>query len=175
MQTQIAAHLNCQETEIKSILEMAWVYCVVVKGRRATFVSKKVTQKQQVTQQWIAGTIAEAIEESENPFKFRASIWDKKAGEKRVYISYWSGNKKKDCGYVRITDSGVYRHLSLQAGTIEAIYAGAIANLELTPELKLISNDSLSKAIVEECWECGATYSTWGNVEAGNMCCRRCA
>lgn len=40
------------------------------------------------------------------------------------------------------------------------------------------SSDPLTlatKKVVEECWECGATYTTYGNVEAGNMCCKRCA
>lgn len=39
---QIATFLNVAPNAIKSVTEMAWVYCVVVKGCRARFVSKKV-------------------------------------------------------------------------------------------------------------------------------------
>jgi hypothetical protein len=38
---QIAQVLNVSPNQIKSVREMAWVYCVVVFGQRATFVSKK--------------------------------------------------------------------------------------------------------------------------------------
>lgn len=38
---QIAEVLNVSPNQIKSVREMAWVYCVVVFGKRATFVSKK--------------------------------------------------------------------------------------------------------------------------------------
>lgn len=38
---QIAEALNVSPNQIKSVREMAWVYCVVVFGKRATFVSKK--------------------------------------------------------------------------------------------------------------------------------------
>jgi hypothetical protein len=38
---QIAQVLNVSPNQIKSVREMAWVYCVVVSGQRATFVSKK--------------------------------------------------------------------------------------------------------------------------------------
>ena len=39
--SQIAEVLNASPNQIKSVREMAWVYCVVVVGRKATFVSKK--------------------------------------------------------------------------------------------------------------------------------------
>lgn len=42
---QIATFLNVSPNQIKSITEMAWVYCVVVKGQRARFVSKKVVKE----------------------------------------------------------------------------------------------------------------------------------
>jgi len=41
---QIATSLNVSPNQIKSITEMAWVYCVVVRGCRARFVSKKVIE-----------------------------------------------------------------------------------------------------------------------------------
>ncbi len=43
---QIAKVLNVSPEQIKSVREMAWVYCVVVAGCRATFVSKKAVQVQ---------------------------------------------------------------------------------------------------------------------------------
>ena len=45
---QIASFLNVSPNQIKSITEMAWVFCVVVKGCRARFVSKKVIKKESV-------------------------------------------------------------------------------------------------------------------------------
>lgn len=41
---QIATFLNVSPNQIKSVTEMAWVFCVVVRGRRARFVSKKVIE-----------------------------------------------------------------------------------------------------------------------------------
>lgn len=43
---QIATFLNVSPNQIKSVTEMAWVFCVVVKGCRARFVSKKVVKEQ---------------------------------------------------------------------------------------------------------------------------------
>lgn len=48
-----------------------------------------------------------------------------------------------------------------------------LAKLQAFAEKLKIENDP-SAAIVEECWECGAQYKTFGNVESGNMGCRRC-
>ena len=45
---QIATFLNVAPNAIKSVTEMAWVFCVVVKGCRARFVSKKVVKDQEV-------------------------------------------------------------------------------------------------------------------------------
>lgn len=42
---QIASFLNVAPNAIKSVTEMAWVFCVVVRGQRARFVSKKVVKK----------------------------------------------------------------------------------------------------------------------------------
>ena len=41
MTNQIAQVLNVAPNQIKSVTELYYVYCVVVFGRRATFVSKK--------------------------------------------------------------------------------------------------------------------------------------
>ena len=43
---QIATFLNVAPNAIKSVTEMAWVFCVVVKGCRARFVSKKVVKQE---------------------------------------------------------------------------------------------------------------------------------
>jgi hypothetical protein len=53
MINQIAKALNVDPEQIKSVREMAWVYCVVVYGRRATFVSKKVVAQPKKTQMQI--------------------------------------------------------------------------------------------------------------------------
>ena len=45
---QIATFLNVAPNAIKSVTEMAWVYCVVVRGQRARFVSKKVVKNEEV-------------------------------------------------------------------------------------------------------------------------------
>ncbi len=42
---QIATFLNVSPNQIKSVTEMAWVFCVVVRGQRARFVSKKVVKE----------------------------------------------------------------------------------------------------------------------------------
>ena len=42
---QIATFLNVAPNAIKSVTEMAWVFCVVVRGQRARFVSKKVVKE----------------------------------------------------------------------------------------------------------------------------------
>ncbi|MCA6508137.1 MAG: hypothetical protein IM586_17260 [Pseudanabaena sp. M172S2SP2A07QC] len=42
---QIASFLNVAPNAIKTVTEMAWVFCVVVKGCRARFVSKKVVKE----------------------------------------------------------------------------------------------------------------------------------
>lgn len=44
---QIASFLNVAPNAIKSVTEMAWVFCVVVKGCRARFVSKKVVSTEE--------------------------------------------------------------------------------------------------------------------------------
>lgn len=45
---QIAQVLNVSPNQIKSVREMAWVYCVVVFGQRATFVSKKKVEAKMI-------------------------------------------------------------------------------------------------------------------------------
>ena len=42
---QIASFLNVAPNAIKSVTEMTWVFCVVVKGCKARFVSKKIIKE----------------------------------------------------------------------------------------------------------------------------------
>jgi hypothetical protein len=127
-------------------------------------------QQEEYSYYEVADRICDAINDSEAIYQ--ANLWDKKEGETRVYVFYSNKNKKKDCGYIQVTKDGIYRHLTLQAGTIEEIYSH-LKELKIAQPQTLKSNDALTK-IVEECWECGAQYTTYGNVESGNMSCRRC-
>ena len=45
---QIATFLNVSFNQIKSVTELFYVFCVVVKGQRARFVSKKVVKQEDV-------------------------------------------------------------------------------------------------------------------------------
>lgn len=59
---QVAEVLNVSPNQIKSVREMAWVYCVVVFGQRATFVSKKKVEVSKVeTRHSIAVKVADLI------------------------------------------------------------------------------------------------------------------
>jgi hypothetical protein len=89
-----------------------------------------------------------------------------------------------------ITEDGIYQTrtysgsgnvhenwLKFQDGNLESIsqeqaieLVGAPAD---TTKTALVSRDDLTQ-FVEECWECGARYKTYGNVDFGNMGCRRC-
>lgn len=75
------------------------------------------------------------------------------------------GNKTKS--YFEVTDSG---RTSLTEDQLLARFAEAFGD---KPQHNPMS-DTFDH-VVEECWECGATYHTYGNVESGNMGCRRCA
>ena len=44
---KIAAFLNVSPNQIKSVTELFYVFCVVVKGQRARFVSKKVVKAEE--------------------------------------------------------------------------------------------------------------------------------
>lgn len=124
MQSQVAAHLKIEVSQVLRVEEWSRVLFAVIAGKGGRFVSKKVLEMQEYTAYEVATKIAELINESDTIF--HASVWDKKAGETRVYVSYPSKKGKKDCGMIRVTDSGlIERRLTLQAGTIEEIYAPA--------------------------------------------------
>ncbi len=79
--------------------------------------------------------------------------------ENGCYEAVTYSQKNKYTTYYRYSDS------KLQEISLE--------ELEKFFPCTLKSSDALSK-VVEECWECGATYTTYGNVEWGGMCCRSC-
>jgi hypothetical protein len=80
---QIATFLNVAPNAIKSVTEMAWVFCVVVKGCRARFVSKKVVKVEEVkmSDSELAQAVAKAIKATGN----QGNVWEKN-GMTRVYV-----------------------------------------------------------------------------------------
>lgn len=79
---QIATFLNVAPNAIKSVTEMAWVFCVVVKGCRARFVSKKVVKEQiTMSDSELAQAVAKAIKATGN----QGNVWEKN-GMTRVYV-----------------------------------------------------------------------------------------
>ena len=80
---KIAAFLNVAPNQIKSVTEMAWVFCVVVKGCRARFVSKKIVKAEEVkmSDSELAQAVAKAIKSTGN----YANVWEKN-GMTRVYV-----------------------------------------------------------------------------------------
>lgn len=80
---QIATFLNVSPNQIKSVTEMAWVFCVVVRGQRARFVSKKVVKQEEIkmSDSELAQAIAKAIKATGN----YANVWEKN-GMTRVYV-----------------------------------------------------------------------------------------
>jgi len=79
---QLATFLNVSPNQIKSVTEMAWVYCVVVKGCRARFVSKKVVKEEiTMSDSELAKAVAKAIKATGN----QGNVWEKN-GMTRVYV-----------------------------------------------------------------------------------------
>ena len=91
---QIAAFLNVAPSQIVKITEMAWVYVVVVAGRKARFVSKKVVKMVRTDSQ-LANDVAKAIKATGN----YANVWEKN-GMTRVYVKGAGGAG----GYIVIED-----------------------------------------------------------------------
>ena len=94
---QIATFLNVSPNQIKSITEMAWVFCVVVKGQRARFVSKKVvsTEEEKMSDSELAQAVAKAIKATGN----QGNVWEKN-GITRVYVKGSGGAS----GFIVIED-----------------------------------------------------------------------
>jgi hypothetical protein len=79
---QIATFLNVAPNAIKSVTEMAWVFCVVVRGQRARFVSKKVVKEEiTMSDSELAKAVAKAVKATGN----YANVWEKN-GMTRVYV-----------------------------------------------------------------------------------------
>lgn len=80
---QIATFLNVAPNAIKTVTEMAWVFCVVVKGCRARFVSKKIVKQEEVkmSDSELAQAVAKAIKATGNS----GNAWEKNEMN-RVYV-----------------------------------------------------------------------------------------
>lgn len=100
---QIATFLNVAPNAIKSVTEMAWVFCVVVRGQRARFVSKKVVKEQETMEM----TRTELAKKIAADLDCTTKIWEK-GGKVRVYLSH----RGKDYGFVEVTNKGVEFALS---------------------------------------------------------------
>lgn len=87
----------------------------------------------------------------------------------------------------RFTDEGIYELVEYSAKDNQHKYYKQLADSTLhdlteaevlahfnAPTQSEKPSAETNAPIVEECWECGAQYKTYGNVESGNMGCRRC-
>lgn len=79
---------------------------------------------------------------------------------------------------VRCADCGSWEHLDGALPRIRHSRRCDTRDLQVSfvapaaPATEIAS--AAAPEIVEECWECGATFATHGNVERGGMCCRLC-
>jgi hypothetical protein len=112
---QIATFLNVSPNQIKSVTEMAWVFCVVVKGCRARFVSKKASRKKKMKKD---DSFSELANKISSDLDCTSKVWEK--GDKvRVYLSH----RGKDYGFVEIATKGVEFNLSGYANnTLRSCY-----------------------------------------------------
>jgi hypothetical protein len=80
---QLATFLNVSPNQIKSVTELFYVYCVVVKGCKARFVSKKVVkaEEKEMSDSELAQAVAKAIKATGN----QGNVWEKN-GMTRVYV-----------------------------------------------------------------------------------------
>ena len=93
---QIATFLNAAPNAIKSVTEMAWVFCVVVRGQRARFVSKKVIKVEVVEMDFVT-----AFNEK---FGTKAQLWQKH-GLTRIYL-----NDRKLPAYIEVKNGVPQTH-----------------------------------------------------------------
>ena len=94
---QIAEVLNVSPNQIKSVREMAWVYCVVVFGKRATFVSKKKVNLtiEQVTAEVAAKLQSQGVKQAQAWVKYgkaRVYVWEREFVEVALNGSVKLGN-----------------------------------------------------------------------------------
>lgn len=120
----------------------------------------------------------------------RAAAWDKVQELQRDGNNLLGRGRYRDAPYYYVArgrnDRGEWLKLLSMDGT-RSFFANA-AEVEIVKEYrrpqtleglrafaeKLKAEEDESLPVVEECWECGAVYRTYGNVEEGNMSCRRC-
>jgi hypothetical protein len=96
---QIAQVLNVSPNQIKSVREMAWVYCVVVFGQRATFVSKKKVE---------ALTMEKSLTFTAGQAGMNGKVYSYFGGEdidsSPVCVGYAGASGDKQCFYVWLRD-----------------------------------------------------------------------
>ncbi len=101
---QIATFLNVSPNQIKSVTEMAWVFCVVVKGCRARFVSKKVVS-QEIKEMSDVEKLAQEIKAAGKPC--RGSIEPEKWLEQYPTYARLSATNIRNRELNRIVDEAV--------------------------------------------------------------------
>ena len=159
----IANHLGVAKTAITKIQEWKYVIFVVVRGMGGRFVSKQHAALQQVGAYDLAEMFANDIRQGNT---FQANIWNKKFGEVRIYVSLRRNDRQ--CGYIRIQTSGsITFELTHKSDAIRDLIHDTYNQFQVFT--------TVSTQIVEECWECGATYTSHGNVHDDKMGCHRCA
>jgi|GEM_PF-3471904 len=101
---QIATFLNVSPNQVKSVTEMAWVFCVVVRGCRARFVSKKIIKVEtKMTDTELGQSIAKAIKATGNS----ANFWQQH-GMTRVYVKGSGGAS----GYIVVSGGEIETRLT---------------------------------------------------------------
>jgi hypothetical protein len=126
---QIATFLNVSPNQIKSVTEMAWVFCVVVKGCRARFVSKKAV-KEKEKEKGMEMTRSQLANKISSDLDCTSKVWEK--GDKvRVYLSH----RGKDYGFVEIATKGVEFNLSGYANNVYGrVIRESIEGIKIKPE-----------------------------------------
>jgi hypothetical protein len=110
---QIATFLNVSPNQIKSVTELFYVYCVVVKGCKARFVSKKVVKEPAM----------DFVTAFNQEFGTKAQMWEKH-GITRIYL-----NDRKLPAYLEVKSGGVVAHPA--APTEMKAFIKANAHLEV--------------------------------------------
>jgi lambda repressor-like predicted transcriptional regulator len=117
---QIATALNVSPNQIKRFEEWKNVLFVVVQGKGARFVSKKVI-KMDISHYDFACEALDLIDASGD---FDCKLWTGKRGETRLYVKK-TDKKKTDCGFLVFSGltQSVECYLSRQSGTIRALFS----------------------------------------------------
>lgn len=124
------------------------------------------------------GAWAAVIEGSNEKYRFNRVFLKAVDTEGRFKRYAFADNGIYECCYKSGKGNETRYYYRVENGTKQRIELEEVESLFPVIQSNLVSNDPLTSAarqIVEECWECGATYTSYGNVEYGNMSCRRCA